>query len=192
MAKFKRLHEDIINVYDESFKREEVEYEKDFMDRFAQIAGIILKIIIGFITLIYGLFLIYVFGNFATIKEKTNQDVGKYLKKQYNCTFVVEPENIDEKGNGTYTAYNKRNKNIIFKVTKNKTKMIDTYMKEAIMYYVENKMTNYNLKEFIITEENENEKITQKCIFAAKTTYNVLTKVKKSPRIILNKEDGIC
>ena len=155
MAKFKRLHEDVMDVYDESFKREEVEYEKDFMDRFAQTLGIILKIILGFITLIYGLFLIYTFGNFASIKEQTNQDVGKYLEKQYNCTFVVTPKNIDEKGNGTYTAYNKRNKDIVFEVKKNKNKMTDTYMTKAIRYYLENKMTDYNLEEYNITRENE-------------------------------------
>ena len=74
MAKFKRLHEDIMDNYDESFKREEIEYEKDFMDRFAQIAGLILKIAIGFVTLVFGVFLIYAFGNFADVKEKTNQD----------------------------------------------------------------------------------------------------------------------
>lgn len=155
MSKFKRLHEDIIDVYNESFKKEEVEYEKDFMDRFAQITGITLKIIIGFITLIYGVFLIYAFGMYADVKEKTNQDVGKYLEKQYGCTFVVKPKNIDEKGNGTYTAYNKRNKNIVFEVSKNKFQMSDTYMKEAILYYVENEMTDYNKKEYNITEENQ-------------------------------------
>lgn len=155
MAKFKRLHEDIMDVYDESFKREEVEYEKDFMDKFAQVTGIIAKIIIGFIILVYGLFLVYVFGNFAIIKEETNPDVGKYLEKQYDCTFVVTPRNVDEKGNGTYTAYNKRNKNIVFEVEKNKTQITDTYMTEAVRYYLENKMVDYNLEEYNITRENE-------------------------------------
>lgn len=155
MAKFKRLHEDVMNVYDESFKREETEYEKDLMDRFAQITGIILKIVIGFVTLIYGFFLVYAFGKFAVVKEQTNQDVGKYLEKKYDCIFVVTPKNIDKKGNGTYSAYNKRNKDIIFEVTKNKFQMEDNYMKEAIMYYIENKMKDYNIEEYTITEENE-------------------------------------
>ena len=155
MAKFKRLHEDIMDVYDESFKREEVEYQKDFMDRFAQITGIIVKIILGFVILVYGLVLVYVFGNFAIIKEQTNQDVGKYLEKQYDCDFVVSEKSVDEKGNGIYTAYNKRNKDIIFEVTKNKTQITDTYMTEAIRYYLENKMNDYNLDEYNITRENE-------------------------------------
>jgi len=155
MAKFKRLHEDVMDIYDENFKKEKVQYKKSFMDIFTKSIGIIGKTILYAVITIYSLVLIWTFLSFETIKEKTNQDVGKYLKKQYNCRFVVEPENIDENGNGTYTAYNKRNKNIIFKVTKNKTRMTDNYMREAIMYYLENKMQDYNVEEYNITRENE-------------------------------------
>jgi len=155
MAKFKRLHEDIMDVYDESFEREEVEFEKDFMDRFAKVAGIIAKIIIGFIILVYGIFFVYVFGNFATIKEQTNPDVGRYLKKQYNCNFVIKPKNVDEKGNGKYIAYNKKNKNIVFEIEKNKTQITDNYMTEVIRFYLANKMSDYYLDEYKITREND-------------------------------------
>ena len=155
MAKFKRKHEDVMEIYEESFKREKIEYKKTLMDIFTKSIGITGKTIMIIVITIYILVLIGVFLSFETTKEQTNQDVGKYLEKQYDCNFVITPKNVDEKGNGIYTAYNKRNKNIVFQITKNKTKMKDTYMKEVIIYYIQNKMTDFNIEDYSIINENE-------------------------------------
>lgn len=155
MAKYRRKHEDIMHIYEESFKREKVEYKKDFIDKFTISLGITGKTIMWIVIILYMLVIIGVFLSFENINQQMNQDVGKYLKKQYNCNFVIIEKDIDEKGNGTYVAYNKKNKDIVFQIEKNKTKITDTYMTEVIRYYLENEMTEYNLNEYNITRENQ-------------------------------------
>lgn len=97
MAKFKRKHEDVMHIYNESFKKEKVEYEKSWMDIFTKSVGVTGKAIFCIVIAIYALVLVMVFANFADIKEKVNPDVNKYLKDHYNCNFKFLEENIDEK-----------------------------------------------------------------------------------------------
>lgn len=58
-------------------------------------------------------------------------------------------------GNGTYVICNKKNKDIVFELKKDKAKITDTYMKTVVKYYLENKMSDFNLNEYKITQRDE-------------------------------------
>ncbi len=132
--------EELLKTKMEEYPMDNIDKEK--VEKFAKYLkittqAILTPIVIAIIGVVF-LAIFFIVSMFSNIRSRTNVNINKRLKEYYQESFVEIEKQVDSKKNGIYKMAPKKNKEIIFTVTKNFGSMDNDYLDVALKYYVEN------------------------------------------------------
>lgn len=99
--------------------------------------------------------LLFSYGAFRDVIRRTNVDIMEALEGEYQEDFKIISKEVDDKGNGTYVIHPKKNKDIVFTVTKEGGSMTEDYCVQAIKYYKEKYEDQELVKDFVVKDQHQ-------------------------------------
>ncbi len=131
--------EELLKTKTSEYSMENVDKEK--VEKFAKYLkittqAILTPMVIAIIGVVF-LAIFFIISMFSNIRSRTNVNINKKLKEYYQESFVEIEKQVDSKKNGIYKMAPKKNKEIVFTVTKNFGSIDNDYLDVALKYYVE-------------------------------------------------------